>query len=553
MKQEKNTKELQPQLYIGEDEIRKAAKIFSDYKNAKSKLDKRIIDNEQWFRLRHWEQLREKDKSSVRHSAWLFNSIVNKHADFMDAIPECTILPREERDETQAKTLTEIMPFVLERNNWQNVYSEAAFRKLKTGTAAYSVLWNSNINSGLGDIDIKCVDLLNLFWEPGIKDIQDSRNVFYAELVDNDILIENYPYLNGRLGGNSTDTSTYLYDDAIDISGKTEVIDWYYKKKRGGRTILHYCKFANGILLYSSENDPKFSEKGWYNHGKYPFILDPLYREEGTPAGFGFIDIMKEAQEDIDVLGSEMIRNAKMATKKRYFTRVEGAVNEEEFADLSRDFIHVSGSSLGEESIREITSSPISSVYITILNNKIGELKETSGNRDFTQGGTTGGVTSGTAISALQEAGNKLSRDMIASTYNAFSLVVDLCIELMRQFYSVPRTLRILGSEGEFKFVDFDNSQLSGISQKLGFTEGEYLRQPVFDVSVKAHKQNTFSRQAQNTDALNFFSMGFFDPKRSTEALACLELIDIENKEKLIKTIEENGRLYKNTVQKAEL
>lgn len=526
---------------IGEDEVRKASKILADYKSAKAGLDLRVIENDKWFRLRHWEQMRQQKGGKRRHSAWLFNSIVNKHADFMESIPECTVLPRESGDTKEAERLTAVLPVILERNNWQQTYSDAAYRKLKTGTAVYSVLWDSSANSGLGDIDIRNVDILNLFWEPGVRDIEKSRNLFYVELVDNDLLLEDYPFLEGKLAGPG-DIMSYSYDEGVDVSEKSAVVDWYYKKRVGKKTVLHFCKFVNESLLYSSENDPLYSDRGWYDHGRYPFVFDPLFKEEGTPVGFGFIDVMKDAQEEIDILGNEIVRNARLGSRKRYFTRVEGAVNEEEFADFNKDFVHVTGSSIGEESIREIGFSPLSSVYITVLNNKINELKETSGNRDFSQGGTSGGVTSGTAIAALQEAGNKLSRDMIFATYNAFSSICTLAIELMRQFYTVPRSVRILGNDGDYMYSLYDNSVLKG-----SVTDGDFglkgaLRQPLFDVKVKAHRQNVFTRTAQNTDAVNFYNMGFFDPEKAVQSLACLELLDIENKEKIKAMLLQNMR-----------
>lgn len=528
---------------ITEKEVREAYRVLKEYKSAKEGLDMRVIENDNWFRLRHWEQMRPQGKNERRHSAWLFNSIVNKHADFMDSVPECTVLPREAEDSNEAERLTSVLPVILDRNNWHEIYSDGAYRKLKTGTSVYSVLWDPLADRGLGDIDIKTVDILNLFWEPGIRDIQKSRNLFFVDLIDNDLLIEEYPFLEGKLGNTGSEIFSYTYDSNVDTSEKSAVVDWYYKKRIGGRTVLHYCKFVNEYLLYASENDPDYSLRGWYDHGKYPFVFDPLFKEEGTPVGFGFIDVMKDAQEEIDILSNEIVRNARMGARKRYFTRIEGAVNEDEFADFNRDFVHVSGSSIGEESIREIGFSPLSPVYVTVLNNKISELKETSGNRDFSQGGTMGGVTSGTAITALQEAGNKLARDMISSTYNAFSGICTLCIELMRQFYTVPRSMRIMGNDGAYAYSLYDNSVLKGEYRDGGFGLMETLREPVFDVKVKAHKQNTFSRAAQNNDALNFYSMGFFNPEKATESLACMELIDIENKEKIKNIIKHNSKI----------
>lgn len=533
---------------IGEEEVREAVKILQKYKSAKANLDERVIDNENWFRLRHWKQLRKDDKAK-KHSAWLFNAIVNKHADLMDSIPECTVLPRESADSREAQRLSGVIPVILERNNWQQVYSDAAYSKLKTGTAVYSVLWDSTADGGVGEISINNADILNIFWEPGIRDIQKSRNIFHLDLFDNDMLIDEYPFLEGTLGSNSADLYSFTYDSNVDTSGKSCVVDWYYKKKSGNRTLLHYCKFVNNTLLYSSENDPEYAERGWYDHGMYPFVFDSLFKEEGTPVGFGFIDIMKDAQEEIDILGNEIMRNARLGARKRYFTRIDGAVNEEEFADFSRDFVHVNGSSIGEESIREIGFTPLSNAYITILSNKIAELKETSGNRDFTQGSTIGGVTSGVAINALQEAGNKMSRDMISATYNAFAQICTVCIELIRQFYTIPRSIRILGSDGEWQYSLYDNSVLKGVYPEDDFGLFRELREPVFDVKVKAHKQNAFSRSVQNTDALNFYNMGFFDPEKAVQSLACMELLDIENKEKIKTVINKNREEFERGVK----
>lgn len=99
-------------------------------------------------------------------------------------------------------------------------------------------------------------------------------------------------------------------------------------------------------------------------------------------------------------------------------------------------------------------------MYVAILQSKIAEMKETAGNRDVANGGTAGGVTAATAIAALQEAGGKLSRNMIDDGYEAFSDVVTLCIELIRQFYSLPRQFRLLGVMGQEEFVSYDSRGL---------------------------------------------------------------------------------------------
>lgn len=526
---------------VGAEEVRAARAVLDKYAAAKANLERRVTENERWFRLRHWEQLRAENGRENRPSAWLFHSIVNKHADFMDALPRCTVLPREKSDAPAAEALSSVIPAVLERCDWPGVYSDAAWSKLKTGTAVYAVQWDPAAAGGIGDVSVRSVDLHAIFWEPGVREIQKSRNLFVVENVDNDVLTEQYPFLEGKLSGGGL---SYVFDEQVDTAGKSAVIDWYYKKRGKAGETLHYCKFVGDEVLYASENDDELCERGWYDHGQYPFVFDPLFKESGTPVGFGFIDVMKGAQEEIDILDNEIVRSARLGARRRYFTRNEGAINEEEFADFSRDFVHVSGSSLGEDSIREISSAPLSPVYLTVLNNKISELKETSGNRDFQAGSVAGGVTSGVAITALQEAGSKLSRDMIGASYRAFSAVCALVLELIRQFYSASRAMRVLGEDGSWRFLSYDNSALQGKPPAEDFGLDFAPRVPVFDLTVRAEKQPAYSRAGQNADAISFYNMGFFDPARAVESLACLEILDVDDKEKLRHLIEENGRRH---------
>ncbi len=318
---------------FGEEDVEKSLDILKKYKQSKTSLESRIVDNEQWFKMRHWEQLRSGNNSGENASAWLFNSIANKHADAMDNYPGVNCLPREQSDEGAARILSQILPVIFERNGFEKIYSEAWWYKLKAGTSVYGVFWNPLKNNGLGDIEIKQVDILNLFWEPGIKDIQKSKNIFHVELMDNESLVALYPQLSGKLGSSDIELAHYVYDDNVDTTEKSAVIDRYYKKIKNGVETVHYCKICNGQLLYSSENDPEYSVRGFYDHGKYPFVFDTLFVEEGTPCGFGYIDIMKDAQKQIDMLSNSLVKNAAMATTPQFIFNSSGAVKEEEYAD----------------------------------------------------------------------------------------------------------------------------------------------------------------------------------------------------------------------------
>ena len=506
----------------------------------------------------------------------------------MDAFPTSDILPREEGDIEEAKRLSSIIPVVMAQNEYKNVYSEETYYKLKNGTGAYGVLWDKSKLNGLGDISIKCIDLLSLFWEPGVKNIQDSKNLFYVELVDTDTLKQMYPDFQNLIT-NSGDSvvKKYMYDDTIDTSNKSAVIDWYYKKVINGKTTLQYVKYVNEVVLYATENqtniptqqvnqpvldndgramlddggnaitqsvsvptgEAPMAQRGLYDHAMYPFVFDVLFPRAGTPVGFGLIEVSKNPQASIDIYNNAFEKNVQYCCSPRYVVRGDGGINEEEFANPSKLIVHTEGN-LGEDSFAPINiPALVNSNYISILDNKIQEMKETSGNRDSTTGGTVSGVTAASAIAAMQEAAGKTSRDQISGSYEAHKKVVNFVIELIRQFYSMPRQFRIIGQKGQQEFTSYTNTGLQPQNQGNEFGVDMGFRLPVFDIDVKAERESAYTQRSQNELALEFYNKGFFNPQQSDQVLTCLDMMEFQGKEKVIEKVEKNGSLYKQMAQ----
>ena len=535
---------------IGAEEVARAEQILQKYKVGKAALDQRLVDNELWFRMGHWKNYQNPmmEGKPQPSSGWLFNSIANKHADAMDNYPAPNVLPRAPDDEQTARVLSSVLPVVLEQADYEQVYSDTWWRKLKQGTGVKGVFWDPEQRGGVGEITVRPMNLLMLYWEPGVDDIQASPNFFSLSLEDTDQLTERWPQLEGH-STSALEVPHYLHDGGLDTNGKSVVVDWYYKKRNAeGRRVLHYCKFCNGVVLYASENDPEYAGRGFYDHGQYPFVFDPLFVEEDSPAGFGYIDVMKECQTAIDRMNHAMDENVLLSSKQRYVLSDAAGVNEEELADFSRDIVHVVGR-LGDDSFRPLQTTGLQGNSLSYRNSRIEELKEISGNRDMTQGGTAGGVTAASAIAALQEAGSKLSRDMLKSAYRAFAKECYLIIDLMRQFYDEERIFRIIGETGRSEFVHFSGAALR--AQALPGVGGVELgsREPVFDIVVSAEKKSTFSRLSQNETAKECYRLGFFAPRNADAALAALEMMDFEGIEKVRQRVRQNGTLAQRLEQ----
>ena len=527
---------------IGVAQIRTAMDTLTKYKNGKSALEKRLIACEQWWKLQHWQEMSPSGNpyDPQWRSAWLFNVIMGKHADAVAAFPEPAIRPREPDDRSEAAMLTSIVPVILEQNDFEETYSDSCWTKMKQGTLAWGVFWDSSKLNGLGDVSIREIDLLNLFWEPGVTDIQKSKNLFYAELVDNGVLKQRYPQVGDTLRSDNTFVSKYKTDDQVDTTNKSLVVDWYYKKIENGKSVLHFCKFVGETVLSATENDPNM-QSGLYEDGDYPFVIDALFPVKGSIAGYGYIDIGKSAQEQIDLLNQAILKNSVMASTPRWFIRSDGSINEKEYADWRKPFVHAAGN-LGQDSVMPITVSPLSANYINVIQNKIEELKWTTGNTDVNNGSVSSGVTAASAIAALQEASGRSSKDATRSAYRAYARLIRMVIERIRQFYDLPRKFRIRGQLGTEEYVTYSNQNLKQ-QELLGLGGDVSWRKPVFDIEVSAQKSSEYTRLSQNELALQFYQLGFFDPTRADQALATLDMMDFDGKDEISQKIAQNGTL----------
>jgi hypothetical protein len=540
---------------IGLDEIHEAMQTFRKYQNSKKPYDERFKQAFREYNLLYTEatapQIKTDDNGRPRKvlvphrkGAQALNVIMNKHADAMDNYPEIICLPRAQDDEQAAKTLNSVIPCIHKRNGFIRTYSDEQLDKFVGGCGCYAVLWDKTAENGLGDIAISRVDILNLFWEPHIENIQDSANVFFARYYDEEGIRKVYPELESVSTASLGLVEHETYDNSNKSNDKVILIDWYYKKNGE----LHLCKFVGDHILYSSENEGK----PIYDHGKYPFVLEPMFRLRDTPVGFGFMDVVRAPQNQLDELKHDMLVNIKVNSQPRVYANTGVGVNNDDMTDLDKTVIEVNGQLQGN--IAPVESKELASGAWSLYDRLSNEIKETSATNDASNGASAAGVTSGSAIAALQEAGGKVSRDSNKLAQEAMTELAQLEIELMRQFYNLPRIFRITGENNQTTYEEFDNTDLR--KQPLTYTDtdgqtvnytdedGNILeRLPIFDIDVKAQKASPFATAAQNEMMMNLFQMGAFNPQAADATLVMLDGMTFEGKEKLIEKIKQNQTL----------
>lgn len=531
-------------LPVNKDRITKWNATLRSYKNRRAIIDEKIRSNEEFWRMRQWKARGQNGAMETPSTAWLFTCIQGKLADVMDSYPTGNFRPRQRDDVEEAKRLTSVIPVIIAQNNFEKTYREVSEYTLKNGTGVYHVYFDGKKLHGLGDISIEKQDVLRIYWEPGITDLQDSSYVFTVELVDKDLLFSRYPIAKDSVRGNVIKPSEFITDENVDESNKVLVVDVYYKREVAGRKVLHYCKYADTTCLESTENDPQRYPNGLYDHGLYPFVVQNLYHIESSLYGTGMVDVGADAQLQIDLMNQAVVENTLMGAKPRFLTTLDADTAESQLSDWTRTFIQVP--SISEHNTIPMNTTPLQGNYLEFIQSKIDELKKVTSNQDVNNGTAPSGITAASAIAALQETSGKDSRFINRSFYNSYSLILNQVLELIRQFYDVPRFFRIIPDQSTGlaeDFIQYDNTKLKGVPQQTADGSFEGFRIPEFDIEVTAEKANPYRKMEQNELAISFFKLGFFNPQMVDQALATLNMMDFPHKQDVIDTVERNGTL----------
>jgi hypothetical protein len=283
----------------------------------------------------------------------------------------------------------------------------------------------------------------------------------------------------------------------------------------------------------------------------------------------------------IDKLMGNVLETSMLNTKRRFFASKGVNIDTNQLLDNNQTIVEVEGNvgALADK-ILEMRPRELSSIYPNIAQMKVDEMKDVTGNRDVNSGGTGSGVTAASAIVALQETGNKTSRDSIDASYRTYVKLNTFCIELIRQFYDESRSFRITGApeapqgmpmgapnamgqgmpmgmpngapaqnmgvpqHDNYHFVNFNNKGLVDQVTGIDSQGNEMFRHPVFDLQIKAQKKNPFSKEAQNQLAIELFKLGAFNPQMADAALTALSLMDFEGIEEVRERVQQGQTLY---------
>lgn len=222
--------------------------------------------------------------------------------------------------------------------------------------------------------------------------------------------------------------------------------------------------------------------------------------------------------------------NLRMASKGRLLIDRNAGIDKDALLDWESDVVE--GDRIDPSALQWLQTQPFTGMVTRQMMQLQADIKQDSGQNQFARGETVGGVTAASAISALQEAGGKITRLRTAGLNQGFREMITQVMWLISQFYDRRRVFFITGRE-----VSASPERLFGQDRSAGF-----LPAPPYTVQVQVQRRNPLRQQAQNELVLQAYQMSA-EAGQYFPLSTLFELLQVEGKERILPVLRENERL----------
>lgn len=378
-------------------------------------------------------------------------------ADQLDNMPEANLLPERPGMERTAEDMTDVVRFVLAQNEYEKMHRRRV-EDYFIGTALTQIGWDPDMDNGKGNVCLVRWPVEAFLWDPCAADIQNARALIKVSWHPLSWFAEHYPdkaqYIGSEEGEHNGVGRANSWRELSGDEERAMLMEYWYRrydaKKR--RYTINVAYLAGGALLENNENV--------YMHGLYPFVMEPFNYIEGQPVGDGLVDQLTPMMRYVNRYAHYIDENLRMSAKNRLLVRKSAQLDMKALCDFDQNIIE--GSNIDEESVRWFQSKPLSQMATQQMLQFQTDIKQDSGQSQWTRGETAGGVTAAAAISALQEAGGKITREHSLMLNQGFKQIVTQIIWLVCQFYDNRKEQMITGRDGKSREVMMSSEHLTG-------------------------------------------------------------------------------------------
>ena len=468
---------------------------------------------------------RRKDKPTLQLQT-LKSTFNNCVADQMDNMPEALMLPENKTLESVAEDLTDVVRFVMAQNHYESLHRRRVEDCFATGTSITQIAWDPDMDAGRGNVALIRWPIEAFLWDPAAENLQDARALFKVSWHPMSWYGQHYPAFADQI---RPDWGEYAglgmpesqQENAPADEERAMLLEYWYRTYDAAtrRYSVNVAYLAGGVLL-SHDTDV-------YAHGLYPFVLDVYTPIEGLPVGDGMVQELAPMMRYINRYASYIDMNLRMASKGRLLVDRSAGLDKDALMDWETDVVE--GDRIDAGALHWMQTQPFTGMVTQQMMQLQSDMKQDSGQNQFSRGEPVGGVTAASAISALQEAGGKITRLRTHVFNQGFRQITQQVMWLIRQFYDSRRLMFITGRQ-----VNASPERLFG-SQSANVP-------PPYQVQVQVQRRNPLRQQAQNDLFLQAYRLsaqgGQYFPLS-----ALFELLHVDGKERILPLLRENEQL----------
>jgi hypothetical protein len=437
--------------------------------------------------------------------------------------PVGVILPTTEEDAEVAKIFTQLTDVISSRVDLDVRIDEVVRTGLLLDIGWFKVYWDNSIKGGdpskgsmyIGDICIEAPDPSNIYFDPQATRVEDCRYIIYA-------VPKSVKWVKETWGVDvepeeTFETEIYNRPENNTTSDRCNFYEYWYKEKG----VLHCIYAAGGKVLKKIDNV--------YKHGRYPFI--PFVAKKNRKSIMGISDVRNiiNNQKLLNKLVELPTTNALLTSNPISLVQLNSGIDPNKWTTKPGQIWQVKDVN---NSVRWLEPPQLSSDIYKMIDLMTGFMERIGGIYDANTGETPGSVTAAAAIQMLQEQGSIPIKGIARNLYYSIREVYEQMIELIKEFYTEDRFIRVDTNNGGYNFMVFNSTPYQEID---------------FDIKVSGDNGTPATKAYVSQLAADLFGQGVLLPSEYVELQE-----NLPNKDRIVARLREQEQSMQNQQMAAQ-
>lgn len=487
------------------------SRIQKDFKDSLSALS---TFHAEW---REYDEFYMGDQWKVQRPDWRPNPVVNyisyiidqKSPQITQTRPTGILYPTHPMDEEAAKIFTQATEVVADRCNLDMVIDEVVRTGLLLDISWMKVYWDNKIIGGSfekmnqyqGDVVVETVDPTNLYFDPSAVRVEDCNYMIYAIPKSLEWIKEYWGVEVSPENAFETD----IYNRPILNNNNTRKATFYEYWYREDGTIN---------VIYAAGKKVLKHIRNVYKHGRYPFVPFVAKKNRKSIMGISECRNLLGNQKLLNKLVEIPVTNSLLVANPILLINSSSGIDPNKVTSKPGQIWMVRDDGAG---VRYLNPPVLGGEVFKMIDQMTQFMERIGGVYDANTGETPSGVTAASAIQLLQEQGSIPIKGIIRNLYATIKEVFEQMVELIKEFYTETRYLRVMGKNGNYEFMEFNALKYKNID---------------FDIRVSAGSSTPTSKAFVAQLGLDLFSQGILLPSEYVDMLE-----NLPNKEKIVERL----------------